>query len=115
MSYETWSGDVAASQAGSVNVTLDGLSVGEGCPAGNMNAMGRMLMANMRNLYNVIPVAANFMPIAGGTFTGDIFRNGRGGYLHHANPANLGGKVTVQPIGGSLPASPAEGDILIEY
>jgi hypothetical protein len=115
MPYNDWIGDVAASQAGTVNVTLDGLNVAEGCPAGNLNAMGRMLMANMKNLAGTVPVTSNFMLKAGGTFTGDILRSGRGGYLHNANAAMPGGKVTIQALGGALPISPQEGDILIEY
>lgn len=97
------------------NTSISGINVGEGMTAANVNNAIRTLMADVRVFYNGVPVAADYMPIVGGTFTGDITRNGRGGYLHHASSSFLGGKVTTQALGGALPSGPVEGDILVEY
>jgi hypothetical protein len=119
MPYNTFDSDTTASQAGTANTSLDGLNVAEGWSAANANAAVRMLMANIRAMWNVVSTPASsiytgFMLKAGGAFTGDITRNGRGGYLHNANPAHTGGKRTIQPIGGGFPAGGVEGDDLVE-
>lgn len=117
MPYNTWSADATASQAGSVNSSLDGLSVAEGTmPAGNVNAALRMLMANIRQLYETVvdgSALSAFMPKAGGVFSGDITRNTRGAYLHHASASNLSGRVFVTSSGAADPTSQV-GDIWIE-
>ncbi len=123
MAYDTFDPDIAASLAGTANNTIDGLNVAEGCPAGNMNAGLRGLAANFRQLYNAIiggevSIAARFaafMPRTGGAFTSDITRNTAGAYRFNANPSALGGRTTWQPTGTAFPASPQEGDEVIEY
>jgi hypothetical protein len=120
MPYNTYDADTSASQSGTVNTSLDGLNVAEGCPAGNMNAAVRILMSAIRQLYNVVnnplsSVYAAFMPKTGGAFTGDITRNGGGGYAYNASATFVGGKITIQALGGAAPSSPQEGDQWIEY
>ena len=70
-------------------------------------------MADVKAFSTTVPVAANYMPIVGGTFTGDILRNGRGGYLHHASSTYLSGRVFTTALGAADPTS-AVGDIWIE-
>lgn len=96
------------------NVTIGGINVGEDCsPAGINNAI-RYIAATSRELYNQVQAQAAAMPIAGGTFTGDILRQGRGAYLHHANSARTGGMVDFLPEGSVRP-TPAEGMIVFYY
>jgi hypothetical protein len=115
MPYTSYSPDIAASLAGTANTTIDGLNIAEGCPAGNMNAGIRVLAANIKQVGDSVPATAGFMLKVGGTFTGDILRNGRGGYLHNASASLVGGKVTKQALGGAAPSSPQEGDEWVEY
>lgn len=95
------------------NTSISGINIGEGMTAANVNNAIRTMMADIRVFYNGVPVAADYMPIVGGTFTGDITRNGRGGYLHHASSTYLSGRVFVTALGAADPTS-AVGDIWIE-
>lgn len=95
------------------NTAINGINIAENCAAGNMNGAIRELMADVKAFSNTVPVAADYMPIVGGTFTGDILRNGRGGYLHHASSTYLSGRVFVTALGAADPTS-AVGDIWIE-
>lgn len=36
----------------SLNVTIDGINIGEGCIPANLNDMGRAIMANVKVMYN---------------------------------------------------------------
>ncbi|MGJ3630117.1 hypothetical protein AB5I41_30965 [Sphingomonas sp. MMS24-JH45] len=60
------------------------------------------------------PRLGSFMPTAGGSFTGDIARQGRGAYLHHANAAQNSGRIYFLPEGTALPAL-SEGDVVFFY
>lgn len=120
MPYNTWDADSAASQTGTVNTSLDGLNVAEACPAGNMNAAVRVLMSAIRQVWNIVNNPASsiytpLMPKTGGAFTGDITRNGGGGYAYNASATFVGGKITIQALGGAAPSGPQEGDQWIEY
>lgn len=95
------------------NTAISGINLSEGCTAGGINNAIRQLMADVKAFSNTVPVSADFMPIVGGTFTGDITRNGRGGYLHHASSTYLSGRVFVTALGAADPTS-AVGDIWIE-
>lgn len=95
------------------NTAISGININEGCPAGGINAAIRQMMADVRVFYNGVPVGSDYMSIAGGTFTGDILRNGRGGYLHHASATYLSGRVFVTALGAADPTS-AVGDIWVE-
>jgi len=98
----------------SQNTTIGGIDVAEGCsPAGINNAM-RYLAAVARDTSDKAIGGTAPMPITGGTFTGDIFRQGRGGYLHHANSAQTGGQVYFLPEGSVRPAA-VEGTVVFYY
>ena len=96
------------------NVTIGGINVAEDCsPAGINNAI-RYLAAVARSTLDQVQNAAGGMPVTGGTFTGDILRQGRGAYLHHANSARTGGMVDFLPEGSVRP-TPAEGMVVFYY
>lgn len=96
------------------NVTIGGVNVGEDCsPAGINNAI-RYVAAVVRTLYNQVQTLAGAMPKTGGTFTGDIAREGRGAYLHHAGSAQTDGRVMFLPEGSPRPTA-AEGMLVFYY
>lgn len=120
MPYNTWDADTAASQAGTVNSNLDGLNIGEGCPAGNMNAADRMIMSAIRQMWNAVSnpasaVYSGLMPKSGGAFTADVTRQGAGAYRYNSSSSALGGKQTWAPTGTPRPVSPQEGDEFVTY
>lgn len=96
------------------NITIGGVNVAEGCSPAGLNNVERYLGAAIRVVYNQVQGLGGGMPLTGGAFTGDITRQGRGGYLHHAGAAQSSGKVTFLPEGSALPAM-AEGDIVFFY
>jgi hypothetical protein len=99
------------------NVTINGISIAENCPAANVNNALRQLAADGRELYNTVSgiSTATLMPKAGGTFTGQILRSGAGGYLYNAGSSQTGGAVYVQASGTALPPSPQEGTFVFFY
>lgn len=96
------------------NTTIGGKFVGENCSPEVINNVIRYLAAAARDSYNRIPDPAALMPKAGGTFTGDIVRQGRGGYLHHANASQTNGQVHFLPEGSARPTA-AEGVTVFYY
>lgn len=96
------------------NTTIGGTNVGENCPPGGLNDAIRYLAAVARDSFDRIPAAGAFMPTSGGSFTGDIARQGRGAYLHHANAGQTSGRVYFLPEGTALPAL-SEGDVVFFY
>ncbi len=96
------------------NTTIGGQNVAEGCPPGNINNAVRQLMADGKALANDVAGLSGSMPTTGGTFTGDIVRSGRGGYLHHNGAAQTGGRIIMLPEGSATP-SLNEGDIVFFY
>ena len=97
------------------NGTIEGTNIAENCPASNVNDVIRKMAAAIRVLYNNLPNVSALMPKSGGAFTGQITRDGRGGYLHHANSAQGGGAVHILASGTALPSSPAEGTVVFFY
>lgn len=99
------------------NVTIGGVSIAEGCPAGNVNNAIRQLMSDGKTLDAIVAAIdiAALMPKAGGAFTAQITRSGSGGYLYNANSAQPGGKVSILTSGSARPSSPSEGDIVFYY
>jgi hypothetical protein len=97
------------------NVTINGLSIAEGCPAANINNAIRELMADARAFADSAASTTGLMPKSGGAFTGQITRSGAGGYLYNANSAQSGGAVYVQASGTALPSSPTEGTFVFFY
>jgi hypothetical protein len=101
----------------SLNLSIGGVSVAEGCSAANINDAIRQLMADGRALSDSVSGinVSTLMPIAGGTFTGQIKRSGGGGYFYNANATQSGGKITFLTSGSALPSSPQEGDMVFFY
>lgn len=96
------------------NGTIGGSNVAEGCPPGGLNNAIRYTAAVVRVVYNALPAADEIMLKSGGTFAGDINRQGRGAYLHHANGAQTDGQIFTLPEGSARPAA-AEGRIVLYY
>lgn len=97
------------------NVTINGISIAENCPAANVNNAIRQIMADARAFADSAATATGLMPKSGGAFTGQITRSGSGGYLYNAASAQSGGAVYVLPQGTSLPSSPQEGTFVFFY
>jgi hypothetical protein len=53
----------------------------------------------------------NFLPLAGGTITGDLGRQGAGKHLYYAEAVNISGRVFVRNVGEADPTSQV-GDIV---
>jgi len=98
----------------SVNVTIGGINVGEGCSPTGINDAIRYIAAVSRDTYDRIPASGGFVPTTGGSFTGDIFRATRGAYLHHAGAAQTDGRVIFLPEGSARPAG-SEGLLVFYY
>lgn len=108
MSVQDWSTTPAN------NSTVDGINIAEGCAAGNLNGAIRAVMASVRVAFNGVPVATDFVPKAGGAFTGTVSRQGGGAFIYHADASNASGRIFTQVAGGSVPAGMANGDFLVE-
>ena len=98
----------------SVNVTIGGINVGEGCPPTGINDSIRYMAAVIRDTYDRIPATGAYVPTTGGSFTGDILRATRGAYLHHAGAAQTDGRVIFLPEGSARPAG-SEGLLVFYY
>ena len=99
----------------SENTDISGIDISEGCPAGNLNNGFRQFMADMAALYADLPDLSTLVTKTGGVFTGNPTFTSAGGYHFNASTGSPGGRWTIQPSGGSAPASPAEGDFFGEY
>lgn len=100
-----------------LNISIGGINSDENCPAENVNDICRQIVAEGRQLYDIVAAidVSSYMPKAGGAFTGDITRNSSGGYLYHVNSAQSGGKLYTQLSSDALPTSPAEGTVVFQY
>lgn len=96
------------------NTTIGGVNVAEDCAPSGLNDAIRYLAATARDSYDRIGDPTTLMPKAGGTFTGDIGRSGRGGFLHHANGAQTSGQFYILPEGTARPTA-AEGVMVLYY
>jgi hypothetical protein len=96
------------------NLTIGGLDVSEGCSPANINGALRYAAAVIRDSADKVPTVGGFVPSTGGTYTGDIFRQSRGAYLHHAGSGQTDGRVMFLPEGSARPAA-AEGMIVFYY
>lgn len=99
------------------NTSIEGINVGEGCAAANINNAIRQLMADGRSLSDAVAAisVSGLMPKTGGIFAGQISRSGSGGYFYNASATQGGGKVSFLTTGSANPASPAEGDMVFFY
>lgn len=98
----------------SVNVTIGGINVGEGCSPTGINDSIRYIAAVIRDTYDRIPATGSYVPTTGGSYTGDILRSTRGAYLHHAGAAQTDGRVIFLPEGSARPAG-SEGLLVFYY
>lgn len=96
------------------NTTIGGVNVAEDCSPAGINDAIRYIAAVVRDTADKIPSAGTAMPISGGTFTGDIQRQTRGAYLHHAGAAQTDGRVMFLPEGSARPAG-SEGLVVFYY
>jgi len=105
--YDTTPGD---------NTTISGINIAEQCPPGNLNNAFRQLMADVKVMYDGLPVVSGYMPLTGGTFTGTQPKyDGEGAFLHHASSGHTSGKVSILADGSSNPATPSDGDFVFFY
>lgn len=110
MAVQDWSATAAN------NTAIDGINIAEGCPPGNLNGMGRSIMAAVRVMYDDLPSVAGYMPVSGGTFSGtQPIYTGRGAFLHHNTASYTSGRIFVQASGGSTPSGMVSGDLLLTY
>lgn len=86
------------------NTTIGGVNTGEGCSPGGLNDAIRYIAATTRDTYDRIPATGALMPKTGGTFEGDIARQGKGGYVYHAASGATGGMYFL-PEGSARPAA----------
>jgi hypothetical protein len=104
------------STTASANTTINGIGIGENCPAANLNDAVREMMAEIKSYsLTVTSPTGNYMPLSGGTFTGAIKRQGGGNYTYFASSSMTGGAIYVQSSTAALPTSPAEGTIVFQY
>jgi len=96
------------------NATISGINIAEGCPAGNINAALRQMMADVRVFYDARLDPANYVPKLGGAFIGQITRSGRGGYYHSGSTSDIGGTVHFIAFGAALPLGRVVGDWVAE-
>jgi hypothetical protein len=95
------------------NTSINGINIAENCPAANTNNALRQIAADGRELHDTVTAisVSSYMPLAGGAFTGTIYRGGAGGYLYHV-PSGLSGPVYILQQGTALPSGPAEGTLV---
>jgi hypothetical protein len=98
----------------SLNVTISGINVNTGCPAGNLDNAIRQMMADIRVEYSARLDPDDYVPKVGGSFTGQIARTGKGGYYHSGSTSDLGGTVHFIAFGGALPSGRIVGDWVAE-
>lgn len=97
------------------NVSINGINIGENCPAANVNNALRQMMADIAVFSAGISNGSSFMPKAGGAFTGNPTFSGKGGYLYNSSATATGGQVTFLPQGSGLPLSGTDGDMVVFY
>ena len=107
----------AFSTTASANVTLNGINIAENCAAANVNNALREILAEGKQLSDTVAAinVTSYMPLAGGAFTGNVTRNGAGGYWYHANSAQAAAPVYTQLASAALPSSPVEGTVVLQY
>ena len=110
MSYTDWN------TVASLNVTIDGINIAEGSPAGNMNDAVRAIMAGVAELADDMPDTSSLAPKDGAVFEGVQPRfTGRGAYRHNASAALTSGQEYFLVEGSSYPSSPVAGDVVNFY
>lgn len=119
MAFSSWSATA------SLNITVGGINIAEGCPPSSLNNAIREMMAELRGAINpaldpfnaaaslaAARTALGVLGSAGGIVTGNITRDSAGSHLYHASAAFASGRVFFTAPGASDPTSLA-GDIWI--
>lgn len=101
----------------SLNVTIGGVNVDEGCPSANINNAIRQLAADGKELNNTVAAIdiSTLLPKAGGVMTDNITRSGSGTHLYYNSATLVDGHVDIVPTGTARPASPGEGYMRFLY
>jgi len=100
-----------------LNITIGGVNVDEGCPPANINNALRQIAADGRSLYDTVAGinVSSYLPLAGGTVTGNIVRSGSGTHLYYIANTLVDGRVEISPTGTARPSSPGEGYLRFLY
>ncbi|WP_203309757.1 hypothetical protein [Sphingomonas beigongshangi] len=120
MAFSDWS------TTASENTTVGSVFIGENCPPGNLNNMGREIMAQLRAAFsralgtfysaNTIADARTAIKAVGtegsDQMTGNLVRQGAGPHLYHATSTFTSGRIFVTASGAADPTS-LPGDIWI--
>jgi hypothetical protein len=100
----------------SLNVTINGINIAEGCPPGNLNDAARNIMADVKAGFDTLPDTSTFVTASGAVFSGTQPRfTGRGAYLHNNDSANLSGRVFYLPEGSPNPSGAQNGDLVFFF
>ena len=93
----------------SLNTTIGGVSIAEGCPPANINDAIRQIAADGKALSDAVPSVAGLLATTGGTMTGNITRSAAGPHLYFVGATSTSGAVEIVPTGTARPTTPAEG------
>lgn len=98
------------------NTTIGGVSIAEGCAAGNVNNAIRQIMADGKALSDTVDGidVSSLMPKSGGAFTGNVTRSGSGAYRYNASSSLTSGATYYLPTGSARPTA-AEGVVVFYY
>ncbi len=113
-----------------LNVTINGINIGEGMSRSDVNNAFRQIMADVKTFSATVPTspiplanggtgqttagpAFNAIAAAGGTVGAAIKMTGAGAYPHYASTSMTNPKIYVQAMGSDPTANP--GDIVFEY
>lgn len=100
----------------SLNVTIGGVSVAEGCAAGNVNNALRQIAADGKILSDTVGAinTSALLPLAGGTMTGTITQSGGGSHRYNALATLTSGATHFLATGSARPTA-AEGVVVFYY
>ena len=99
------------------NTTIAGINIAENCSPAGLNDVVRQLAADGRSLTDEIDAfdLSVYQTKAAAVFSGtQPTYDGRGAYLHHANSANVSGKIFITAEGAAQP-SMASGDLWFTF
>lgn len=98
------------------NTTIGGINSAENCPAANINDIARQIVAEGRQLYDIVNGinVASYLPLAGGTVTGTITQSGAGAHRYNASSSLTSGATYFLPTGSARPTA-AEGVVVFYY
>lgn len=121
MAFSDWSTNAAE------NTTVGTVFIGENCPPGALNDMGRTIMAQLRAAFsralgsffasNTVADARTALKVVGtegaDQMTANLVRAGAGPHLYHTNASFASGRVFVTASGAPDPTS-LPGDIWVQ-